>query len=148
MQLFHREVQHIYYADIRVKGHRTNGVYVKPRQTKKKEEEVPQESRKRKRKEFYGERGSAEFHPQNLEEKSRITYYTVYDHVIGQIQERFDQPDYKVYAAMESILIDGMMGKPIDCHLNKEIKCACKTRCDCKALTVKELYKKEICSKG
>ena len=36
MQLFHREVQHIYYADIRVKGHRTNGVYVKPRQTKKK----------------------------------------------------------------------------------------------------------------
>ena len=106
--------------------------------------EVPQESRKRKRKEFHGERGGAEFHPQNLEEKSRITYYTVYDHVIGQIQERFDQPDYGVYAAMESILIDGMMGKPIDCHLTKEIKGACKTRCDCKALTVKELYEKEI----
>ena len=45
---------------------------------------------------------------------------------------------------MESILIDGMRGAPIDCHLNKEIKCACKTRCDCKALTVKELYKNEI----
>ena len=108
--------------------------------------EVPQESRERKRKEFHhGERGGAEFHPQNLEEKSRITYYTVYNHVIGQIQERFDQPDYKVYAAMmESILIDGMMVKPIDCDLTKEIKCACKTRCDCKALTVKELYEKEI----
>ena len=67
--------------------------------------EVPQESRKRKQKEFHGERGGGEFHPQNLEEKSRITYYTVYDHVIKQIQQKFDQPDYKVYAAMESILI-------------------------------------------
>ena len=38
--------------------------------------EVPQESRKRKRKEFHGERGGAKFHPQNLEEKSCITYYT------------------------------------------------------------------------
>ena len=38
--------------------------------------EVPQESRKRKQKEFHGERGGAEFHPQNLEEKSCITYYT------------------------------------------------------------------------
>ena len=103
--------------------------------------EVPQESRERKRKEFHhGERGGAEFHPQNLEEKSRITYYTVYDHVIGQVQERFDQPDYKVYAAMELILIDWMMGKSIDCHLIKIMKCACKTRCDCEALTVKELY--------
>ena len=40
---------------------------------------------------------------------------TVYDHVIKQIQQKFYQPDYKIYAVMESILIDGMMGKPIDC---------------------------------
>ena len=89
--------------------------------------EVPKEQRKRKREKFHGERGGAESYPQNLEENSRIKYYFVYDHLIGQIEERFDQPDYKIYATMEPILIDGMKGKSIDCHLNKEIKCACKT---------------------
>ena len=104
----------------------------------------PVAPRKRKHRQPHGEEGGEEFQPETTEQRYRIHYITAYDHVIQQIIRRFDQPDYKVYGAMEAVLLDGMAKIPIKEHLKKEFKCACKSPCQCQAVSIESLYETEI----
>ena len=41
----------------------------------------------------------------------RAYYYQCYDFVTNAIEKRFDQPDYKMYGTMESIVTNAVSGK-------------------------------------
>jgi len=51
----------------------------------------------------------------------RASYFQTYDFVINAITDRFDQPDYKMYVAMENIVIQSMNGKDITGEIDKVI---------------------------
>ena len=53
---------------------------------------------------------------------NKVIYYQAYDYdVINAISERFDQPDYKMYATMQNILFMPMGGKNVEEQMDEVV---------------------------
>ena len=52
---------------------------------------------------------------------NKVIYYQAYDYVINAICERFDQPDYKMYAIMHNILFMSMGGKNVEEQMDEVV---------------------------
>jgi len=81
----------------------------------------PQLPRQRKRPRRYEEgTSSGDFH-ETPKDYYRQYYFEAIDLIVNCIQERFDQPGYKVYATLESVLIKACKNEPFE----EELKFIC-----------------------
>ena len=76
--------------------------------------------RKRRRPARY-EDGEEGYQPQNAKDIYKVIYFQAYDYVINAISERFDQPDYKMYATMRNILFMSMGGKNVEEQMDEVV---------------------------
>ena len=51
----------------------------------------------------------------------REMYFEAYDKVINSIVQRFNQPDYMMYAAMQNILLMSIQGEDSENEMNRKI---------------------------
>lgn len=51
----------------------------------------------------------------------RPKYFEVYDFVIKAIIDRFDQPDYKMYAAIQNLLFMAVRGEDTTCEIDRQV---------------------------
>ena len=63
--------------------------------------------------EGYGQ-GAAANHPQTVDDHYRQMYYEAIDVVVALIKDRFNQPSYKAFAALETLLLSVIDGKPFE----------------------------------
>lgn len=56
--------------------------------------------------------GAAASHPQTVDDHYRQIYYEAIDVVVASIKERFNQPSYKTFAALETMLLNMIDDKP------------------------------------
>ena len=63
--------------------------------------------------EGYGQ-GAAANHPQTVDDHYRQMYYEAIDVVVASIKDRFNQPSYKTFAALETLLLSVIDGKPFE----------------------------------
>ena len=92
-------------------------------------------------------RRETEQHPQTRKNRYKSAYAEALDYVICQMIDRFEQPDYKMYAIMENIILQGMQGEisKVKEEAKKEVKlCGCTTNCECERLTLQQLYKDDF----
>jgi len=74
----------------------------------------PELPRRRKTPRRY-EVGEGESHfPASVEEHYRRFYFEVLDLAINSIKQRFDQPGYRMYQHLESLILQGSNGKPYE----------------------------------
>ena len=57
-----------------------------------------------------------------VKEHYRIIYYAAFDRVISSIENRFDQPGYKVYCSLENLLLNAISGKDFEADIQKVIE--------------------------
>lgn len=92
--------------------------------TKKKMENLnvsePVLPRKRKRPQRYDENLTG-FNHTSAKEMYRQMYFESYDYVINAITERFDQPDYQMYATVQNIRLDAIKGNDYNAYMTKPI---------------------------
>lgn len=83
---------------------------------------VEEPSLKRKKKAPKRYDGSSDPHVHSSpKDQYKIIYYEVYDKIITGIKERFNQPDYKMYATMQNILLKAARGEEFEDEIKREI---------------------------
>ena len=68
---------------------------------------------------FFGYVHAPEQEFQSSKDMYRAKYFEVYDLVTVSISERFDQPDYAVYAKMQNIILTALRGENTNDEINK-----------------------------
>lgn len=83
--------------------------------------EEPRLPRKRKRPDYsvlqymegYGPAAAA-YHPQTVDDHYRPLFFEAVDMIVASIKDRFDQPSYKTFAALETMLLNVISDQPFD----------------------------------
>ena len=57
----------------------------------------------------------------NIKDMYRSKYFEAYDFVMNAIRDRFDQPDYQMYACMQDILLTAAKGGDVSDYMTKVI---------------------------
>ena len=53
-------------------------------------------------------------HPHTVDDHYRRIYFEAIDVIVASIKDRFDQPSYKTFAALETMLLNVISDKPFD----------------------------------
>ena len=82
-------------------------------------------------------------HPATAEVEFRQIYFDTLDHITNAIEERFDQPSFKVYANLEELLVKGAINQTLEVGIN-QIKSLYADEVDVSALEVEFKVFKEM----
>ena len=80
------------------------------------EVEGPKLERPRKRPQSYDNNSNTTQQSDDPKENFRRQYFEAYDRIIENIKSRFDQNDFKIYATLQGVLLDGINGRDFDTH--------------------------------
>ena len=80
--------------------------------------EEPELVRSRKRPRRY-EEGDEPYAHENPKDKYKSIYFEALDFVINAIQDRINQPDFKMYAVMQNIILKSVRGENVVGEMKK-----------------------------
>ena len=80
------------------------------------EVEGPKLERPRKRPQRYDNNSNTTQQSDDPKDNFRRQYFEAYDRIIENIKSRFDKNDFKIYATLLGVLLDGINGRDFDTH--------------------------------